>query len=357
MKTGIANLPLHYGKTPSWLFQKMKKLALQITLAIIDEFGSAEMLQRLSDPFWFQAFGCLLGFDWHSSGLTTTVCAALKEGIKGSEHDIGLFVAGGKGKFSRETPKEIERYCETLSVDPQSLIYASRLSAKVDSAALQDGYQLYHHTFIFTTKGQWAVIQQGMNESRCYARRYHWLSSTLKDFVCEPHQAICCDYQDKILNLVAVESEETRKASTIIACENPDRTAKEIKKIQELHLPGHHEIRVQDLDLERLQRILRKIYEFQPCNFEELLNIEGVGPKTLRSLSLVAELIYGTKPSFRDPACFSFAHGGKDGHPFPIDKKNYDLSIKILQKSILESRIGDREKIEALKRLSSFIDR
>jgi hypothetical protein len=354
MKTGIANLPLHYGKAPPWLFQRMKKLAREIALVIIDEFGAEEMLNKLSDPFWFQAFGCILGFDWHSSGLTTTVCGALKDGIRGIEHDLGLFVAGGKGRFSRQTPKQIEEYCSTLSSDPQSLVYASRMSAKVDSAAVQDGYQLYHHTFIFTADGKWAVIQQGMNKTHRYARRYHWLSNTIKDFVCEPHQAICCDQRGETLNLTAQESEDTRKASTLIACENPDRTASELKKIRELYLPKHHEILAQDINPQRLHKILIKTHERQPESFEHLLGIEGVGPKTLRSLSLISELIFGAKPSFLDPARFSFAHGGKDGHPYPVDRKNYDLSIEILRKSIQLARIGERERIEALRRLIQY---
>jgi hypothetical protein len=354
MKTGIANLPLHYGKAPSWLFQRMKRLAREISLVIIDEFGPEEMLRKLSDPFWFQAFGCILGFDWHSSGLTTTVCGALKEGTRGIERDIGLFVAGGKGKFSRQTPHQIEEYGNALSLDPQPLVYASRMSAKVDSAAVQDGYQLYHHTFIFTSDGHWTVIQQGMNETNRYARRYHWLSDTVQDFVCEPHQAVCCDQRGETLNLVAEESEESRKSSAIIACENPDRITSELRKIKELDLPRHHEVLINDINPERLKKILIKTHEKQPDNFEHLLGIEGVGPKTVRSLSLISELIYGAKPSFRDPARFSFAHGGKDGHPYPVDRKNYDLSIEILRKSIRSAKLGEREKIETLKRLSSF---
>ena len=332
----------------------MKRLAREITLVIIDEFGPEEMLRKLSDPFWFQAFGCILGFDWHSSGLTTTVCGALKDGIRGMERDLGLFVAGGKGKFSRQTPYQIEEYGNALSLDPQPLVYASRMSAKVDSAAVQDGYQLYHHTFIFTARCNWTVIQQGMNETNRYARRYHWLSSTVQDFVCEPHQAVCCDQRGETLNLVAQESKETRKASAIIACENPDRITSELRKIKELDLPRHHEVLINDINPERLKKILIKTHEKQPDNFEHLLGIEGVGPKTVRSLSLISELIYGAKPSFRDPARFSFAHGGKDGHPYPVDRKNYDLSIEILRKSIRSAKLGEREKIEALKRLSSF---
>lgn len=199
MRTGIANLPLHYGKAPAWLFQKMKQLAREITVVIVNEFGPEEMLKRLSDPFWFQAFGCVLGFDWHSSGLTTTVCGALKEGVRGLERDLGLFVCGGKGAVSRKTPSEIEGFGYLIGKDPASLIYASKMSAKVDSAALQDGYQLYHHCFIFTRDGSWSVVQQGMNETNRYARRYHWLSDEVKDFVCEPHNAICSETRGNAL--------------------------------------------------------------------------------------------------------------------------------------------------------------
>jgi hypothetical protein len=219
---------------------------------------------------------------------------------------------------------------------------------------VQDGYQLYHHTFIFTPRGNWTVIQQGMNEANRYARRYHWLSDTVKDFVCEPHQAICCDQRGKGLNLVAMESEEARKASTIISCENPDHITSELKRMKELNLPKHHEVLIRDINPERLEKILIKTHEKQPENFENLLGIVGVGPKTLRSLSLISELIYGAKPSFRYPVRFSFAHGGKDGHPYPVDRKNYDLSIEILRKSIQLGKLGERDKIEALKRLSSF---
>jgi hypothetical protein len=356
MKTGTANLPLHYGKAPTWLFQRMKRLAREITFVIVDEFGAEEMLKRLSDPFWFQAFGCILGFDWHSSGLTTTVCGALKEGIRGVERELGLFVAGGKGRSSRQTPKQIEEFCQLLSCDPKPLVYASRMSAKVDSAAVQDGYQLYQHTFVFTAQGNWTVVQQGMNEINRYARRYHWLSDTVKNFVCEPHQAVCCDQRAEVLNLVALESEDARKASTIIARDDPDHITTELKKMQELHLPRHHEVLIKDINPDRLERILIKTHEKQPENFENLLGIEGVGPKTLRSLSLISELMYGAKPSFQDPARFSFAHGGKDGYPYPVDRENYDLSIEVLRKSIRSAKIGDREKIDAFKRLSSFAE-
>lgn len=356
MRTGIANLPLHYGKAPAWLFERMRDLSRGITLVLIEEFGPEEMLRRLSDPFWFQAFGAVLGFDWHSSGLTTTVCGALKEGLRGLERELGLFVAGGKGRTSRRTPREIEEVGDLLVIDAQDLVYASKMAAKVDSAALQDGYQIYHHCFIFTTKGSWSVVQQGMNETNRYARRYHWLSDDLESFVCEPHSAICCDQRGVTLNMVAEESDSARSVTTELSKEKPDKLISEVKRLQNLDLPHRHEVMVRDLNPERLKRILLKTYERQPQSFEQLLGIEGVGPKTIRSLSLISELVYGVKPSFRDPARYSFAHGGKDGYPYPVDRENYDRSIEILRKAISTARIGNREKLDALKRLTHLAD-
>jgi hypothetical protein len=352
MRTGIANLPLHYGKAPTWLFERMRDLSREITLVVVEEFGPEEMLRRLSDPFWFQAFGAVLGFDWHSSGLTTTVCGALKEGLRGLERELGFFVAGGKGRTSRRTPAEIEKVGDLLAIDAQGLVYASKMTAKVDSAALQDGYQIYHHCFIFTTKGFWSVVQQGMNETNRYARRYHWLSDDLKSFVCEPHSAICCDRRGVTLNMVAEESDPARSVTTELSKEKPEKLISEIKKLQNLELPHRHEVLVQDLNPDKLKRVLLKTYERQPQNFEQLLGMEGVGPKTIRSLSLISELVYGVKPSFRDPARYSFAHGGKDGYPYPVDRENYDRSIEILRKAISTAKIGSREKLDALKRVT-----
>jgi hypothetical protein len=356
MRTGIAHLPLHYGKAPSWLFQRMKDLAREITLFVVDAYGVEEVLQRLSDPFWFQAFGCALGFDWHSSGLTTTVCGAMKEAIKGMEKELGLYIAGGKGKTSRKTPSEIEEACYRRSIDGRPLVYASRMAAKVDSAAVQDGYQIYHHMFFFTEKGSWAVVQQGMNEENRYARRYHWLSRGVKDFVDEPHWAVCCDERNGGLNLVAAESEKTRGAMAELSHEKPDFLIKEGKKAVELYLPQDHPVPMEKIQVERLEKAFIQIYERSPRNFEELLGIQGVGPKSLRALSLIAELIYGAKPSFRDPARFSFAHGGKDGHPYPVERHVYDQTIQILKGAIEKARLGDREKVEAIRRLRSFTE-
>jgi hypothetical protein len=354
MKTGVAHLPLHYGKAPPWLFQRMKSLARGITLSIIDAYGAEEMLSRLSDPFWFQALGCALGFDWHSSGVTTTVCGALKEGIKGMGKELGFFITGGKGRTSRRTPLEIEEICNQRAMNGAPLIYASRMSAKVDSAAVQDGYQIYHHTFFFTQSGEWAVIQQGMNEENRYARRYHWFSRGIKDFVCEPHWAVCCDQRNGGLNLVAQESERTRQAMTELSHEKPEFLISEVKKAVELYLPQSHPVPMEERRQERLERIFIQIYDRLPNNFEELLGIKGVGPKTLRSLSLISELIHGIKPSFKDPTRFSFAHGGKDGHPYPVDRKVYDKSIEVLKTALEEAKVGDREKVAAIRRLGNF---
>lgn len=355
MRTGSANLPLHYGKAPRWLFDRMVKLAREIAIVIVGEFGPEEMLRKLSDPFWFQAFGCVLGFDWHSSGLTTTVCGALKEGIKSIGPELALFVVGGKGAASRKTPDEILRTGSLLSVNPSALVYASRMSAKVDNNAVQDGYQLYHHCFVFTRNGSWSVVQQGMNEDSRYARRYHWLSDDMASFVCEPHKAVCCDKKVSPLNLVASESEGSRAAVTNLAKADPEFLVRELKKIQTLSLPARHEIvpRV-DIDTERVGRIFLKTYERQPDDFESLLGMQGVGPKTIRALSLISELVYGVKPSFRDPARFSFAHGGKDGHPYPVDREQYDKSIDFLRQTVSRSKVPVTDKTAAMKRLAVF---
>lgn len=278
----------------------------------------------------------------------------MKEGIKGLEKELNLFVAGGKGKTSRQTPLEIENHCEAISLDANDLVYASKMSAKVDSAAIQDGYQLYHHCFFFTGKGDWGVIQQGMNETNRFARRYHWLGRGLEDFVCEPHSAICCDLKGKTLNMVAKESGDTRETVTSISTEKPHIVESEIMKLQRLDLPNHHQILPSDLNSSRLKKILLETYERQPKNFESLLGIKGVGPKTIRSLSLISELVYGVKSSFNDPARFSFAHGGKDGHPYPIDRKNYDLSIEFLKESISLAKIGRQDKLNAIRRLNKM---
>lgn len=380
MRTGITNLPLHYGSAPPWLFERMTKLGREITIAIVREYGAEEMLKRLADPFWFQSFGCVLGFDWHSSGLTTTMTAALKEGLRPIEKDLGFFVCGGKGKTSRKTPIEIQQKTKGLRLtirgpssknaiarlqrfersdcgqaeldDDEKLIYASRLAAKVDNTALQDGFQLYHHAFFFTKSGQWGVVQQGLHDQLSLARRYHWLSDEVKDFVEEPESAICSDQKTQTLNLVAKQSNLNRKASAYISTKQPEKVISKLKKFKFYNLPHHHEIFIKDLKPESLNKILLKTYATQPRNFEQLLGIRGVGPKTIRALSLIAELIYDAKPSREDPVRYSFAHGGKDGHPYPVEKKTYDQSIEILEKALSRAKIDREEKRQAFQRLA-----
>ncbi len=400
MRTGRAELPLHGGKAPRWLFERMKRLARGILAVLIENYGPHEALRRLSDPFWFQAFGCVLGFDWHSSGLTTTTCGAVKEALKGAEKSIGIWAAGGKGAASRKTPAEIESGCEATGLDPAPLVYASRMSAKVDSAAVQDGYQIYHHAFFFASDGNWAVVQQGMNEAGRTARRYHWLSDNVGSFVHEPHAAICAEAPAPTLNMVASESERAREACAASARERPDRLLAELRRAMDarggrdarlplgesaaaastaiqgsgraspsdhapetgmapgdgptLILPSRHDIRREDLDSSRLRWTLLKTYERQPEDFERLLGIEGVGPKTIRALALISELVHGAPPSFRDPARFAFAHGGKDGTPFPVDREVYDRSIAMLASCLNKARADRFEKQEALRRLRSF---
>lgn len=267
-KTGTTELPLHYGKAPRWLFQRMALLGREISLAIVTEFGTEELMRRFADPFWFQSFGCVLGFDWHSSGLTTTVCGALKVGLKDVQNELGLYIAGGKGGTSRQTPQEIEAQGPNLQVDPATLVYASRMSAKVDNTALQDGYQIYHHAFIFDRGGHWTVVQQGMNVENRYARRYHWLSEGLRDFVVEPHQAVYCDWRGEVLNMVAQESEGARQASATLAREMPGRLVYELQRLQGLELPSRHQVWLADVDPKRLERIFLSTYEQQPQDLD-----------------------------------------------------------------------------------------
>jgi uncharacterized protein len=332
----------------------MVRLSREITAHIVAEYGSEEVLRRLSDPYWFQAFGCVLGFDWHSSGVTTTVTGALKEGLRGTERDLGIYVGGGKGAVSRRTPGEILGYCDTLSIDPKPLVYASRMSAKVDSAAVQDGYQLYHHAFFFTPSGGWCVVQQGMNDANGMARRYHWLASTLRSFVNEPHAAICAEAESPTLNLVAEESGATRAASAELAREKPGVVLSALRDLPLLSMPRRHAVLVTDVSAAHLDKILLKTYERAPENFETLLGMEGVGAKTLRALALAAEIIHGAPASTRDPARFSFAHGGKDGFPYPVDLETYDQTVQVLRDAVNKAHIDRSERMKALKRLVAY---
>jgi uncharacterized protein len=356
MRTGTASLPLHTGKAPPWLFGRMAMLAREIVSYLASEFGTREVLRRLSDPFWFQAFGCVLGFDWHSSGVTTTVCGAVKEGLRGGlDHELGFFAAGGKGGVSRKTPAQVTEVCERIGRDPSPLVYASKTAAKVDSAAVQDGYQLYHHAFFFTAVGDWCVVQQGMSDATRTARRYHWLSEHVSSFVEEPHEAVCCDQTTETLNLVADESAGVRSGSVELALQRPEITLREMAKVPELAMPARHTLFPElDVPNRHLQKILTTTYERAPTDFEALLGIEGVGPKTLRALSLTSELLHGTSASMRDPARFAFAHGGKDGTPFPVDRATYDRTIEILGLAINKAAIARTEKVQAFKRLAEL---
>jgi hypothetical protein len=354
-RTGYAALPLHGGKAPAWLFGRMVRLSREIVAYMAAEFGTAEILRRLSDPFWFQAFGCVLGFDWHSSGVTTTVCGAVKEGLKGLDREIGFYAVGGKGGASRLAPQQIAGICERLGCDAAPLVYASRTSAKVDSAAVQDGYQLYHHVFFFTAHGEWSVVQQGMSDETRMARRYHWLSAHVESFVEEPHEAICCDRRSETLNLVAAENDPIRSGSVALARETPERALAAMARVPSLVMPRRHELFPEfDVASPHLQKILVKTYERSPENYEELLGVEGVGPKTLRALALASELLHGTPAALRDPARFAFAHGGKDGIPFPVDRITYDKTIEILNKAINRATIDRSEKVHAFRRLARF---
>ena len=358
----------------------MWKLAGAITMAVVDSYGPAEMLRRLSDPWWFQAFGCVLGFDWHSSGVTTVTCGAMKEAYKHFGNDLGIHVAGGKGGTSRKTPTEIDRIADQRAISGgDQLIFASKMSAKVDSAAVQDGYDLYHHSFFFSEAGQWCVVQQGMNEFNQYARRYHWLGDGVEDFVCEPHNAIAnLGAQEArqepngqyLLNMVAQEAGANRKGSVDLVQWNPDKLMASLKKLTDgpsLFAPADHRVLPTSVNLPRLQKIVRTVHERFPRDFQTLLGTPGVGAATVRSLSLLAELIYDARASHCDPAHklanqqktgrqwadYSYAHGGKDGHPFPVDRRTYDQNIAVLSDAVRKARIGDGEKVAALKRLAS----
>jgi hypothetical protein len=332
----------------------MVRLAREVLAHLVAEYGPEEVLRRLSDPFWFQAFGCVLGFDWHSSGVTTTVCGALKEAVRGREADFGLYVAGGKGGTSRKTPAEIGAACELLAQEPAPLVQASKLAAKVDNTAVQDGHQLYHHTFVFTPAGSWCVVQQGMSDRTRTARRYHWLSEGLASFVDEPHAAVCCDIRGAELNMVASDSAAARAAVTELAAQPPHELLSLFERVPSLFMPARHRLALADVDPGRLHKVLLRTYEQPPEDFSGLLGTPGLGPKSLRALALTAELIYGAPASTRDPARFAFAHGGKDGTPHPVDRAAYDTTIDVLHRALSRAKVDHPERASALKRLMTF---
>lgn len=367
-RTGMAKLPLHYGKAPSWLTVRMKKLAKEMVTLFLDEYGTDSFLRRISDPFWFQALGCVLGYDWHSSGVTTVLTGVLKEAIIPEEH--GIAVCGGKGKVSRQTPLEIEKIGNKFDFsdrDIDSMRYASKMSAKVDNTAVQAGYQLYHHAFFIAEDKKWAVVQQGMCLQDRTARRYHWLSENVGSFVVVPHNAIVGDARRGIvLDMTAKESEDCRRTSVDVASESPAKVMRMIsptnQKMLDEWLPlkadeheGKHKIDFLSMPININWKAMREAYEFQPKNYEELLALKGVGPAAIRGLALIADLIYGAKPSWKDPVKYSFAYGGKDGVPYPVNRKAMDESIQMLKQIIGDARIGDKEKMYSLQRLRKLI--
>ncbi len=369
---GIATFGLDTGKCPPWLFERMVNLGRQMLYVMREEYGPDEFIKRIADPAWFQSLGTVLAFDWNASGLTTILTAALKDAIKGRQKEFGIFIAGGKGKTSRKAPEQIQ-YLGDMSGLPESgvqnLVYNSKMSAKVDSALVQDGFQLYHHTFFFSKNGHWAVVQQGMNAEKGTARRYHWYSEKITDLVNEPHSAIVSPLRTATLNLTAKESEKTREVSTALTQNNYFSLMSDIKilrrhssDLSQSVAVQHGQQRLTFLNLENkefhthpvvsedfsrskyLEKILHKVSELKPKTYEKVLAIEGVGPKTMRALSLVSEVIYGAKPSYEDPARYSFAHGGKDATPYPVDRKTYDSTILFFSRLIQRLKVSAAEK-------------
>ncbi len=349
-KSGYADLPLHGGRVPEWLARRMASMGGAIVEALLVEFGKKEVIQRLSDPAWFQSLGCVLGMDWHSSGITTSVVGALKRSINQRSKEWGLYVCGGRGRHSRKTPSELLVIADQTGLNGDELVRSSRLAAKVDNTAVQDGFQIYLHSFILSDEGDWAVVQQGMNGAVGYARRYHWHSGDLKSFINEPHTSVYGRNQGSILNLTDQDASTARTGILDIAAEDTTRMIQEIRKMR---LPAHHDVRSSDVNLRRLGTVLALSKELPTKDFESLLLVEGLGPRTLQSLALVSEVIYGTPTRFKDPARFSFAHGGKDGHPFPVPTKVYDESIGVLKSAVQRARIGHPDKLKALKALHS----
>lgn len=378
-RTGIADLPLHTGTVPRWLSDRMRDLGRLIAESIVENYGKREFLVRLSDPLWFQSLGAVLGMDWHSSGITTSVMYALKRGLNPIAKELGIFICGGRGKYSRETSAELLAFSDKTGLNGWDLERASRLCAKVDNTAVQDGFQLYQHNFIVTDEGDWAVVQQGMNPAVRAARRYHWSSARLRSFVENPHSGVVGENRGEILNLTDLGAAPTRSSILSLSRENPDRVLHEISQMvnpstsivvpeqfdlfdskpepieichsRDLRMPSHHDVRMEDVNLKRLGGVLATAYESNPNDFESLLLTPGLGPRTLQSLTLVSEVINGTPSRFSDPARYSFAHGGKDGHPFPVPCRIYDESIRILGTSIERAKLGERDKLECLNRL------
>jgi uncharacterized protein len=367
-RSGVADLPLHGGRVPQWLAQRMTALGTAITEAVVFDYGTSAFLSRLSDPFWFQALGAVMGMDWHSSGVTTSVMGALKRGLSPRAHELGLYICGGRGRFSRNTPTELRAIAFRRGFDGEKMVRTSRLTARVDNNAIADGFQIYLHNFVVTADGEWAVVQQGLNDRTGMARRYHWHSATVKDFVNEPHTGIVGEHQGMVINLVDADAKPAQHAMLQITGETPEKTLGEVRHLK---MPAHHDVQARDIDLKRLGAVLAVAYDRGLHDFAELLLLEKLGPRTLQSLALVAEVIHGAPTRFSDPARFSFAHGGKDGHPFPVPLKTYDESLTFLRNAldrakpasaasgseprVTSERQFGKEKLDALRRLERFM--
>jgi uncharacterized protein len=347
-RSGTADLPLHGGRVAPWLADRMTELGTAIAEQVILNYGQSEFLTRLSDPFWFQAYGAVMGMDWHSSGITTSVLGALKRGMNPRFSELGLMFCGGRGRHSVRTPDELRAFSLKTGLDGDALARISRLTARVDNNAVADGFQLYLHSFAITKSGEWAVVQQGMNPTNHLARRYHWHSATVRDFVSEPHTAIVGKPQGEILNLVDARAGEAQDALLTIA-QGPITNV--LNDARKLVMPTRHDVQAADIDLKRLGAVLAVAHEQDLRDFASLLLIEGLGPRTLQSLALIAEVVHGAPSRFPDPARFSFAHGGKDGHPFPVPLKTYDESLAVLRRSLDSARLGHTEKLEGFRRL------
>jgi hypothetical protein len=351
-RSGVADLPLHGGRVPQWLAQRMTKLGTAITQAIVLDYGTSAFLSRLSDPFWFQAFGSVMGMDWHSSGITTSVMGALKRGLGPLATEMGIYVCGGRGRFSRNTPQELRAIADRVGVDGEELVRTSRLTARIDNNAIADGFQIYLHNFVLTSSGEWAVVQQGLNDASGMARRYHWHSASVRDFISEPHTGIVGKHQGMIMNLVDRQAASAQQALLEITRDNPETT---LSAARHVVMPAHHDVRTQDVDLKRLGAVLAVAHERDLRDFASLLLVENLGPRTLQSLALVAEVVHGAPTRFSDPARFSFAHGGKDGHPFPVPLKTYDESLDFLRTSMDKAKLGDTDKLDGFRRLNGFV--
>ena len=347
-RSGTADLPLHGGRVPPWLAHRMTELGTAIAEQVILNYGHSGFLTRLSDPFWFQSYGAVMGMDWHSSGITTSVMGALKRSLNPRFSELGLMVCGGRGRHSLRTPDELRAFSMKTGLDGDALARTSRLTARVDNNAIVDGFQLYLHSFVVTKSGEWAVVQQGMNPQNNLARRYHWHSPAVRDFISDPHSAIIGKSQGEITNLVDARAGKSQIALLAMVREPVANILGEARK---LTMPSHHDVRVKDVDTKRLGAILAVAHEKDLHDFASLLLVEGLGPRTLQSLALIAEVVHGAPSRFSDPARFSFALGGKDGHPFPVPLKVYDESLTILRQSLEAARLGHTEKLEGFRRL------